>query len=191
MDIKDLLIKNRSYRRFDEGYKIFLSQLKELVDLTRYGASARNAQPLKYYLSCSEDSNNIIFPNLQWAAFLKDWDGPAKGERPTAYIIILLDKNISKVPECDYGIAAQNILLGAVEKGLGGCIIKSILRENLRKELEIPDHLDILLTIALGKPIEKVVIEPMPINGDYKYWRDQEGIHHVPKRSLDEIIWKK
>jgi len=88
----------------------------------------------------------------------------------------------------DHGIAAQSILLGATEAGLGGCIIATIRKERLRQELSIPDHYEILLVLALGKPKEIVEIEVIGPDGDIKYWRDDQGIHHVPKRSLDEII---
>ena len=103
-------------------------------------------------------------------------------------IIILGDQIINKAFGCDHGIAAQSILLGATELGFGGCMIGSIQREGLRRELEIPKHLEILLVIALGKPIETVEIEVVGSDGDVKYWRDENDIHHVPKRSLDEII---
>ncbi|MCX7985680.1 MAG: nitroreductase family protein, partial [Bacteroidales bacterium] len=117
--LKDLIVRNRSYRRFDESYKISIETLEEFIELTRYVASGRNAQPLKYILSNNPEINQLIFPALAWAAYLKDWPGPSEGERPTAYIVMLLDKNISEQPFCDHGIAAQTILLGAVEKGLG------------------------------------------------------------------------
>ena len=158
------------------------------MDLARLSASAANRQPLKYILSCDPKRNVLIFPHLAWAGYLKDWGGPQEGERPSAYIIILGDKEISRSFGCDHGIAAQSILLGAVERGLGGCIIGSIRREKLRQALQIPDRYEILLVLALGKPKEKVVIETLGPDGDIRYWRDKEGVHHVPKRSLDEII---
>ena len=185
--LKDLIIKNRSYRRFYSDYKIKRNIIEELVDMARLSPSASNLQPLKYYISCNTDTNNKIFPCLGWAGYLQNWPGPADDEQPSAYIIILGDQNINKSIDCDHGIAAQSILLGAAEKGLGGCIIASIDRELLRKKLNIPVNLDILLTIALGKPRETVKIEPLT-NDDIKYWRDTEGVHHVPKRSLQEII---
>jgi len=186
--IKDLILKNRSYRRFHEEEAVELDTLRSLVDLARLSASAANRQPLKYILSCDPKRNALIFPHLAWAGYLKDWDGPQEGERPSAYIIILGDKEISRSFGCDHGIAAQSILLGAVERGLGGCIIGSIRREKLRQALQIPDRYEILLVLALGKPKEKVVIETLGPDGDIRYWRDKEGVHHVPKRSLDEII---
>jgi len=186
--IKDLIIKNRSYRRFVQEFPIERQTLRELVELARLSPSAANLQPLKYILSCDSQKNALIFPHLSWAGYLKDWPGPAEGERPSAYIIILADTEIARSVDCDHGIAAQSILLGAAEKGLGGCIIASVNREHLRKALDVPGRYQILLVLALGKPREKVVIEPIGSTGDIKYRRDIDGIHHVPKRSLDDII---
>jgi nitroreductase len=165
-----------------------METLRSLVDLARLSGSAANRQPLKYILSNEKEKNDTIFPKLAWAAYLKDWDGPEKGERPSAYIIVLGDKEISDAFGCDHGIATQNILLGATHMGLGGCIIGSVDRKRLRKELQIPDRYEILHVITLGKPKEQVVIETVGPDGNIKYWRDESGVHHVPKRTLDEII---
>jgi nitroreductase len=186
--VKDLIIKNRSYRRFFQDHTIDMETLRELVDLARLSASAANMQPLKYILSCDPKKNNEIFAHLGWAAYLKDWPGPEEGERPSGYIVILLDTGISKNPWCDHGIAAQSILLGATEKGLGGCMIASIQRNQLRDALDIPKKYEILLVIALGKPKEKVRIETVEDEENIQYWRDENSIHHVPKRLLEEII---
>lgn len=186
--IRDLVVKNRSYRRFHQEVAIELETLRELVDLARLSASARNLQPLKYLLSCDPPKNALIFPHLGWAGDLKDWPGPSEGERPSAYIVILGDREIRRSFGCDHGIAAQSILLGATERGLGGCIIGSIQRQGLYKALEIPARYEILLVLALGKPKEKVVIETVGPDGATRYWRDSEGTHHVPKRRLGEII---
>jgi nitroreductase len=186
--IRDLIIKNRSYRRFFEDVPIPEEVLRELVDLARLSASSANRQPLKYILSCTPEKNATIFQYLAWAAYLEGWGGPAEGERPAAYIIILGDNTISEKINCDHGIAAQSILLGATERGLGGCIIASIQREPLRRDLDIPERYAILLVIALGKPREQVEIGTIGADGSIKYWRDAAGVHHVPKRPLDEII---
>jgi len=186
--IRDLILKNRSYRRFYQEVDIKPETLKELIDLARLSPSATNKQPLKYILSCDFQENALIFPHLGWAGYLKDWPGPEEGERPSAYIIILGDTEISQSFSIDLGIATQSILLGAAEKGLGGCNIASVNKEALRKALEIPNRYEILHVIALGKPKETVVIETVGADGDIKYWRDSQGIHHVPKRPLDKII---
>lgn len=188
MSLAELVQKNRSYRRFDQSFAIEKETLYTLVDLARLTPSGRNAQPLKYILSTDPATNALIFQHLAWAAYLKEWDGPAEGERPAAYIIILGDNEILSQINCDHGIAAQTILLGAVELGLGGCILTSVQRPRLREALSIPERYEIMLVIALGKPAEQVAIEDLPPGGDYKYWRDAQGIHHVPKRSLTEVI---
>jgi nitroreductase len=186
--LRDLIEKNRSYRRFQQDVAVDLQTLRVLVDLARLSASAGNMQPLRYILSCDRAKNALVFPNLAWARYIENWPGPPEGERPSAYIIVLEDRQVDHPLHCDHGIAAQSILLGATERGLGGCIIGSINKLNLRNELNIPVRYDILLVIALGKPKEKVEIEKLGTDGDVKYWRDSEGVHHVPKRALDEII---
>ncbi len=186
--IADLVRKNRSYRRFHQEVAIEIETLKELVDLARLSATAGNRQPLKYFLSCHPEKNALIFAHLAWAGYLKDWPGPGEGERPSAYIIVLGDTEISQSFGCDHGIAAQSILLGAVEKGLGGCMIASVRKEGLCQALGIPSGYEVLLALALGKPKETVVIETIDANGDIKYWRDSQDRHHVPKRRLDDII---
>ncbi len=186
--IRDIVKKNRSYRRFYENVKIEGATLRGLVDLARHSASGGNLQPLKYMFSNDPDKNSTLFKHLIWAAYLKDWPGPEVGERPSAYVIVLCDTNIAKSPGCDHGIACQSILLGATEMGLGGCIIGSIRKKELHESLDIPNHLDILLVVALGKPKETVIIEELGPDGDIKYWRDSQGGHHVPKRKLDDII---
>ncbi|MCX7683575.1 MAG: nitroreductase family protein [Anaerolineae bacterium] len=186
--IEELIRKNRSYRRFYQDVPVGMETLRELVNLARLSPSAANLQPLKYILSCDAETNALIFPHTRWAGYLKDWPGPAEGERPAAYIIILGDTTITKSFGCDHGIAAQSIMLGATERGLGGCMIGSIDRDGLRQALHIPDHFEILLILALGKPKEQVVIEQVGPDGDIRYYRDQDGVHHVPKRALEDLI---
>jgi len=186
--LSDIVMKNRSYRRFDESAEIDQKLLRECVDLARLSASGANAQPLKYFLSNDRKTNAKIFSTLSWAGYLQDWSGPTEGERPSAYIVVLLDTSLRKDPGCDHGIAAQSIMLGAVEKGLGGCMLGSIRKQDLSDALQLPSHFEILLVVALGKPVETVKVETVGPDGDIKYWRDDEGVHHVPKRTLDEVI---
>lgn len=186
--LRDLVLKNRSYRRFDQGIRVEVDTLRELVDLARLSASARNAQPLKYVLSSDPERNAAIFECVSWARDLKDWAGPGDGERPAAYIVVLGDTRISSTFGCDHGIAAQSIMLGATEKGLGGCMMASVDREKLRGALGIPSVYEILLVLALGKPVEDVVIDDAEPDADVTYWRDSGGTHHVPKRRLNDVI---
>ena len=186
--IRDLILQNRTYRRFFENEKIERKTLEELVDLARLSPSGGNLQSLKYIISCDKENNSKIFSNIMWAGYLKDWDGPEEGERPSAYIVILSDTEISKNFFWDHGIASQSILLGAVEKGLGGCQFGAFKKESLREALDISNRYEILMVIALGKPRETVVLEELKEPSDVKYWRDENQVHHVPKRKLNDLI---
>jgi len=186
--IEELIKKNRSCRRFYQDEAVAEETLKGLVNLARLSASAGNLQPLKYILSTDPEKNDKIFSCLTWAGYLKDWPGPPEGERPSAYIVILGDAEISINCWCDHGIAAQSILLGAREKGLGGCIIGSVNRKRLSELLKIPERYEVLIVLAIGKPREEVVIEEISAGESIKYWRDEKGVHHVPKRRLEDII---
>jgi nitroreductase len=189
MNLKELVLKTRSYRRFDESFRIDYKTLENLVDLARLSASGANRQPLRYLIYNSAEDCARVYPSLVWAAYLKDWDGPAEGEMPSGYIIILGDKSVAEGFGVDHGIAAQSIMLGATEAGLGGCMIASIRRDKLRAEFLIPEKFEILLVLALGKPVENVIIDKLK-DGDVRYWRDQEMNHHVPKRDIKDLIIK-
>jgi nitroreductase len=186
--IEELIKKNRSCRRFHQDHKIALETLTAFVNLARLSASAANLQPLKYIISCDSEKNAEIFPCLGWAAYLKDWPGPEEGERPAGYIIILGDTSISQGFDWDLGIAGQSILLGAREKGLAGCMIGNLKKKQLDEILNVDPAMKVLLVIALGKPAEEIHIDPVGKNGSIQYWRDKDGVHHVPKRDIEEII---
>ena len=187
MNIKELLLHNRSYRRFKQEPTLSKDDLFDLIDSVRLSPSSQNCQALKFILLHSIKSCNTLFPFTAWAGYLKDWPGPGKAERPTSYIIILNDTNISKISDVDVGIAAQSILLSATEKGFGGCLLGSIKREKIRESFFIDKKYEIPLVIALGKPAENVVIEDID-SGDTHYYRDTDDTHHVPKRKVEELI---
>jgi nitroreductase len=189
MDLREIILKTRTCRRFNETHHIGSETLESLVDLARFSPTGGNRQPLKYLIYNQTEECEKIFPYLAWAGYLKDWPGPDKGERPTGYIIILGDKSVTDSFGVDHGIAAHSIMLGATDAGLAGCIIASIKREELCEEMKIPDRYEILFVLALGQPVEKVIIDEIK-NDDVKYWRDSEGNHHVPKRNLKDLILK-
>lgn len=188
MNFKELVARSRTRRRFDESRPIEVETLLDLVDTARLMPSGMNKQPLKYLVCADQQRCGELFPLLGWAGYLKDWKGPESGERPTGYIVIMLDRKISDTPGCDQGIAAQTIMLAAEEKGYGGCIVGTINRKKLVKLFDIPECLEVLLVLALGVPAEVVDIEPLPSDGNIEYWRGTDGRHHVPKRSLEELV---
>lgn len=185
--IKDLVRRNRSYRRFYQDFLIDSKTLLDLVDLVRLTASGANKQSLRFKLINKSPETEKVFSCLAWAGYLENWHGPEDGEQPSAYIVILNDPKINENPQYDVGLACQSLLLGAVEQDLGGCIFASVRRDQLKKLLNLPQDLDIMLVIALGKPKEEIVIVDVE-NDDIKYWRDMNGRHHVPKRKLEDII---
>lgn len=187
--IKDLILKNRSYRRFHQDTPISMETLKELVDLARISNSGANKQPLKYILVCDPEINAKIFDQIGWAGALKDWPGAEDGERPTAYIIVLRDTSIG-MAGVDHGIACTNILLGAVEKGLGGVMLATVKKDVVGADLDIDEKYEILLVVALGKPKEIVQLDAVDEDGSTVYWRDDNQAHHVPKRKLEDVIVK-
>ena len=191
MNIKDIAYENRTYRRFDQSHKIDMSTLEELVDLARVTSSGANFQAIKFVLVNDPEMNEVINDNIKWAAALPEWPGPAEGEKPTAYIITLRDESISKNTFWDLGLWTQSILMGAVEKGLGACQFGNVKYKELEKILDLPENLVITSVLALGKPVEKVVLVDIPQSGKMDYYRDNDMVHYVPKRKLEDIILKK
>lgn len=194
--LMQLIEKSRTFRRFEQTAMIPEEDLVSMIDAARLSPSPRNQQALKFCIVHTVSVNEKLFPLLAWAGALKDWPGPQEGEKPAAYIVVLGDNSIIEKGKLSYhevssGIAAQSIILRAGELGIGACIIAAVQRKHLRELLSIDEHLEILLVIALGKPKEEVVIEEFPDNGNYNYWRDKNGVHHVPKRSLQDMIVKK
>ena len=188
MNFRDLVTNSRSIRRFDEHFEVSGSVIRELVELACFAPSAANRQPLAYLAVTGAEALEKVFPNLRWAGYLKEWPGPEPGERPSAYLVMLCRKEDVSCAACDSGIAAQTIMLGAAGMGLGGCIVGAFDRDRLMMELDIPQSWTVLMVIALGKPVETVVIDLIDAGGDIRYWRDPHGIHHVPKRKVDDVL---
>ncbi len=187
--LRELVLKNRTYRRFYENEAVPEETLKELVNLARTVPSTANSQALKFALVTESTAKQTVFESLGWAGALPDWDGPEDGERPAAYIIVLCDQSIAKNKPIDDGIAAQTIMLGACEMGLGGCIFGNIKRRELAEALGIDtDSFTIDLVIAIGKPKEEVVITEVGADGSTTYYRDENQVHYVPKRKLEDLI---
>ncbi len=186
--IKDLVLLNRSYRKFHNNKKVSVEELINLVDMARTTPSSKNRQPLKYILVTNEDDVNMVASHLKWAWFLKEWDGPEKSEQPPAYIIMLNDNTLNERAFIDAGIAAQTILLGAVESQLGGCIIRTVNRYEISKHFNLPSNLEIVQVIAIGYPNQKVKLTTTDNKDSTNYYEDNDGVHYVPKRKLEDII---
>lgn len=187
-DLRKLLAKDRTVRRFINDKPIGRDTLTELVDLTRLCASGRNAQPLRYRLVCNPDECAKIYPLLKWAGYYTYWDGPEAAERPVAYMVQCLDTTLGNDVLCDDGLQLQTITLGARTLGIGCCIIKAFNAPALAEALGIPDRYKPRYVLALGYPADEPIIVDMPSDGDFRYFRREDGRHCVPKRPLSDLI---
>ena len=184
--INELLKITRSYRRYKEGEEISDTLLSEIAEAVRYAPSAANLQRARVAFVNESLQKQAVFETLGFAAYLKDWDGPKEGERPSAYAVIMTESEPDVNLAIDIGLAAEAMILAAREKGIGACLFRSFKRERLSEILKRDGYIPVLV-ISLGYPAEDVVIDEVK-DGDIKYYRDEAGVHHVPKLPLSEIL---
>lgn len=188
MEVYKAAISRRSIRKFKQD-KIGNKTLHKYIDAARLAPSASNMQPVRYAIVNGEENVQRFFPFTNWAGYIKPAGNPAPGEEPTAYIVILADTSIRNSNyELDIGAAAQNIMLCAQEDGIGTCWLGAIDRDKIREFLQLDEKYAISTVIALGYPAENPQIEQE--NGTIKYYKDENGTLHVPKRKLEDIIIK-
>jgi nitroreductase len=185
MNIYEIILKRRTIRRF-QNRKIPYEVLEKCVNAARLAPSAANLQPCEYLIVDEEDLLDEVFGTLQWAGYISD-GSPPPSQRPTAYIIVLINRDVKRKGfEHDVGMAVENIILTALEERVGSCCFAAVERKELRKGLNIPPKYIIDLVIALGYPNESPVLEPF--RGSVKYWKDKKGLLHVPKRKLKDTL---
>ena len=188
--LKDLILKSRSYRSFDERVKIERAMLLDWVDCARFSPSSINLQMLKFRLVTNPEECKKMLANTRWAGKIKDQTIPPVGHAPAAYILICADKNVIETApsfQKDVGITAQSIMLAATEAGFGGCMIASFSAETAISDLNLPDGVIPQLVLGLGKPDETVVLTDPAEDGSVTYYREG-GVHYVQKRSLEELV---
>jgi nitroreductase len=186
MDIYETAISRRSIRRLKD-MPISREILKRCVNAARLAPSAANLQPLEYIVVDDDQLLPQVFSTLFWAAYISPAGNPPQGKRPKAYIIILKNRDIGVSPSVyDVGAAMENIILVALEEGIGSCPVASGDRDKLRRTLDIPGGYEIPLVMALGYPDESPVAESF--DGSIKYWKDQDGVLHVPKKKLEVVL---
>ena len=184
----DLVRRTRSTRRFRQHESVSMATLDALADLARVTASGGNLQPLRYVLVNDPAACAKVFATLGFAAYLPHWPGPDEGERPAAYMVMVMAPGSGATPQADAGIAAQTMLLAARAQGLGGCVFGSVNREKLAAALDLGPEWEILYVLALGVPAEEVRLEAVAADGEIRYWRDAQDVHHVPKRTLGDVV---
>lgn len=183
--IYEKIVERRTIRKYTKE-AVPKDVLVKCVEAARLSPSGMNRQPLKYIIVNDDKLLVEVFSTTSWAGYLPDY-GPSEEEMPQAYIVVLLDKEIRKNYGHDAGIAAMGISMVAYEKGLGSCILGAIDRSQLKKILNIPDSLDVVLAVALGYPAESPIVDKVK-SEDIKYWLDNNGVLHIPKRELKDIV---
>lgn len=189
MDFLSLVTSARTCRRFCQNEPLPSGFLTWLVDCARLTPSAKNQQALRYAIIESREACEAFFPALRWAGALPDWPGPKEGERPTGYIVILANpEKKGSLLSIDLGIAAQTIQLAAASRHVGCCIFQTYDARIIRSLLDLPPNLDVLMPLALGVELEERHVVAIPESGSLNYWRDDKGVHYVPKRSLEDVL---
>ncbi len=186
MGVYEVIQNRRTVRRFAQT-PLSAVQLRDYVDAARLAPSGANLQPLKYVIVQSKEMVNRMFEHVRWAAYIAPEGTPEAGERPTAYIAQIADLEIKKSGyELDAGAAMENILLAAEEDGVGACWMGAIDYAEISKMLGLKETEKLIGVAALGVKAEQPVEEAW--QGDVKYYKDETGTLHVPKRPLDEVI---
>lgn len=182
------IIKRRTIRRFQEKPVPF-SLLKKCVNAARLGPTARNAQPLEFVAVFGQEQIKGMNEAVYFGGAVKQ-KGRVKGEEPKAFVVILANKQKSdeKYIGMDVGIAAEAIVITAMEAGVGSCMMGAIERERIKGILGIPNNFEVPLVIALGYPKEKSVAEDE--EKGVPYGADEKGVMHIPKRSLGKVMHK-
>ena len=185
MDTYKAIINRRSIRQFKKK-KIERSVLKKIADAGRLAPTPMNLQPLHFLIVDEKKKTNFMFKTLKWAGHLKSWE-PGEEKQPSAYILLLVDKNLKKEGfEYDLGLAASNLMIAATGLGLGSCCLAVLDKKETGKFLKIPKNLIPILTIALGYPNQKS--KTTILKGRIGYSMDRRGNILVPKRSKKDVI---
>jgi nitroreductase len=186
MDMIEVIKTRRTVRLFKQD-TISISTLRELVDCGRCAPSGANRQPLEYVIVNDMSVGDRLFDSLAWAGYVQPRRNPPVGKRPVAYIVVLVNRDISRNGAVDAAAAIENILLAGWSKGIGSCWMGAIDRDAIGKLLGIPENFAIDSVVSLGVPDEEPVMEDC--KGDsVEYYLDENDRLHVPKRKIDDIM---
>ncbi len=186
LSLSDLIVSRRTIRRFKPEL-IARSALEKIIAAGRLAPSAGNLQPLEFVAVADAEICRQIFPCLRWAAYIAPEGTPKPGEEPTAYVIPLVNLGVrEKGYEYDVGAAMENMILAAWEEGIGSCWLISVERAKVAEILGVPEGYRIDSVLALGYPAERPVMEEF--QGSIKYWKDEQGVLHVPKRKFQDVV---
>lgn len=190
MNLEKLLEWRRSYRKFDEERELTKEDIDGILSSIKFASCANNRQFLRFISVESKEKVLDIFDNTRWAASLPNDAGrPKEGERPVYFIAILSDKEKKlKFDGVDQGLVISNLTLAAAERGIGSCIIGSVLDDKMREILSYDDRYTCSLVVAFGYPKIDSSIKEINLEEDQSYYLDENGNYVVPKYKLDDIV---
>ncbi len=187
MDIMQLLATRRTYRAFTQQ-SVPQDVLADILEAGRTSSCGVNRQSLRYVVAQKPEDVARLCGLCRWGAAIPDGAGtPSPEQRPTLFIVVLQDTSVPGCQDIDVGIAVATMATAAWAKGVGSCIIGSLQRAKVAEWLELPETLQVHTGIAFGYPAHKSTIVPV-VNGQKRYWRDENGDYFVPKYSLEEIV---
>ena len=181
--LESLLKRNRSYRGYDAARLVSREELLGLLEVVPWVGSGNNAQPLRFRLVTGEETA-LVHPLIKLGAALPEEHLPHAGEEPSAYIVVCSDSS-GRAVDIDLGIAAQSILLRAVERGLGGIFILNFRADALQEALSLP--LPPLAVLGIGKPAERIFLLSAHPGDSLAYYR-KDGAHFVPKLPVEDLL---
>ncbi len=188
MDTYKTIISRRTIRKFKQE-PISESILEKILEAARLAPSASNLQPCEFIVVNEQKLRDDLFTALKWAGYIAPKGNPAFDERALTYIIVITDtKRSPSWGIIDAASAIENMSLTAWNEGVGSAWLGAIDKDKIRSMLRVPDNYNVDFVLALGYPKEKPVIEEC--KGDIKYWKDEKGTLHVPKKSLKNIVHK-
>jgi nitroreductase len=185
--VYDTICSRRSVRKFLQT-PVSMDTLMHMVNAARLAPSAANQQPCEFIVVMESGMVDAMFPYLKWADAISPFGIPGELERPTAYILVLIDLHKKKKGgEVDAAAAIENMLLTAAEEGMGTCWLGSFSHKKIKGQFRIPHHMKLQAVVAVGFPAERPLTVEM--HSSMKYWKDEHGVLHVPKRKLEDICF--
>lgn len=186
MNVYDAVKERRTIRKFRQD-PLKQEDIMQIIDCARLAPYGANLQPLKFAVITDESKRKELYPLIKYAGYLTDWN-PEFEECPPVFIAVLNDTSLKPTAksECDSGAAVTSMCLAATEFGIGSCWLGAIDRAMIKTKLGIDEKYDVTYMLGLGYPAQSG--ETFDMKDDIKYYFDENGNVHVPKRMLSDII---
>jgi len=155
MESLKLMLARRSIRRFLTK-PVEEEKIKEILEAVRWAPSAGNTQEWRLVVVQSPEIKNKLAEAASGQMFVAE-----------APVVIVLCADLKEIEMAygkrgvevysllDCGMASQNLMLATTALGLGTCAVGGFDEEEVRKILDLLEHLRPLLIFPVGYPAEK------------------------------------